>query len=254
MNTKPPQKIWTEHYQIPSYLVNLRGKAGLFAMLNLLQDAGWKHAFDWNLQLPEHQGFVFTRQKLMMKTWPSWNDKISIRTWIRPPSGAFLFRDYEIYHGEEKIGEGTGSFVVIDLKTRKPAKSDWSSFEQYWRQDFSLNIEPEKISTEGDFKEVSSFPVRNSDLDMNDHVNNTKYAQWVLDSLPIEILRGPVHLHGYEVNFLAEAKLGDEIAIRSFHAGPGPDDLNSTHFQGIRTSDQRPIFTARLISDLDSVD
>lgn len=249
MSKKVPEKIWNENYVIPSYLVNLRGKAGLFAMLNLLQDAGWRHAFHWDFRLPDHQGFVFTRQKLMMSRWPSWNDQITIRTWIRPPNGAFLFRDYEIYHLDNKIGEGTGSFVVIDLKTRKPAKADWSSFEQYWRQDFSLTIEPEKISTDGNYQEVSRFSVRNSDLDMNDHVNNTKYAQWVLDSLPIETLRGQVHLHGYEVNFLAEAKLGDEIVLRSFHAGSDSNELSSTHFQGIRASDQRPIFSVRLISD-----
>ena len=35
---------WTEEYKIGSFYINLRGRVGLYAMLNFIQDVGWMHA------------------------------------------------------------------------------------------------------------------------------------------------------------------------------------------------------------------
>jgi acyl-ACP thioesterase len=109
-------------------------------------------------------------------------------------------------------------------------------------------LQPEKILVQGSGEEVARFLVRNSDLDMNNHVNNTKYAQWILDSLPVDTLRSGVNLHGYEVNFLAEARLGDEIIIRRFAPVSGEGALEAVCFQGARVADGKSIFTARLLA------
>lgn len=247
MSEQNREQIWQEEYKISSFLVNLRGRAGLYAVLNLLQDVGWMHAFATKISLGPDLGWVFTRQKLMMHEWPGWNETVKIRTWLRPPEKGFWFRDYEVYVGERKLGEATASFMVMDLKTRKSVRVDFSHTERYWNKGQLLSRSPEKIFFEGEGEEVARFRVRNSDLDMNNHVNNTRYAQWILDSLPVEVLRAGVNLHGYEVNFLAEAKLGDEILIRKSEAKAGAD-LDATVFQGVRSSDERAIFTARLLS------
>lgn len=241
------QKVWSENYLISSYLVNLRGKAGLYAMLNLIQDVGWMHAFHLQVKLEKHHAWIFTRQRLSMKDWPGWNETIRIQTWLRPPSDRFLLRDYEVFANDRKIGEGTGAFTVMDMQTRKLAAVDWAKFPQMWREDGSLTTVPEKIALSEKTEELAQFQVRNSDIDMNQHVNNTKYAQWILDSLPIEILKTGVNLHDYDVNFLAEAKSGDVISIQhvvdSSISGP-----TLTQFQGVRVSDQKPVFAARLRS------
>ena len=62
--------------------------------------------------------------------------------------------------------------------------------------------DPKKIIVSSKCQELARFHVRNSDIDSNNHVNNTRYAQWILDSLPIDLLKKGVELKGYEVNFL----------------------------------------------------
>lgn len=247
-----PQKIWTETYKISSYLLNLRGQAGLYAILNLIQDVGWMHAFHMDVKLEPHLGWVFTRQKLVMTKWPAWNETVTIRTWLRPPERAFLFRDYEILVGDQKIGEATASFLVMDLRSRKAVQIDWNHIEEFWRNEAPLSLHPEKISVdkndENQGEELARFRVRNSDIDMNNHVNNTKYSQWVLDSLPIDVLRKGPRLQGYEVNFLSEAKLGDEILIRRFQSGSSENGHDTDVFVGVRARDEKNIFTAKLLS------
>lgn len=234
------KQVYSEEYRITSYLVNLRQRAGLYAVLNLIQDVGWQHAVDIGFKFSE-EGFawVFTRQILVMKRWPEWNEVVRLDTWLRPVTKSpFVFRDYELFVGDEKIGECTSSFTVIDTSTRKLAAPDWSRFENVWRKDSALILEPAKIVADGKARDLAEFEVRNSDLDLNDHVNNTKYAQWILDALTVQELKS-VDLHEYEINFLAETKKGDVITVQQ-SAGEG------VQFQGLRKADGKVVFTARM--------
>lgn len=242
MSDKP--NTWSENYTIASYFVNLRGRAGLYAVLNFIQDVGWMHARQMKVSLDPSQAWVFTRQSLSMTAWPKWNDTITIKTWIRPPtSDLFFFRDYEISIGDKIIGECTSTFSVIDMNTRKMVALDHKKLGAVYRDDYSRQESPEKIPWQAESTEVAQFQVRNSDLDMNNHVNNTKYAQWILDAIPLEVLKGDVQLKKYEVNFLAETKSGDVVSL---HKTNNSELSGITQFQGVRLPDGKPVFTAKL--------
>ncbi len=242
------QSVWTENYVISSYLVNLRGQAGLYAVLNLIQDVGWLHAMHLQVNLPKNAGWIFTRQKLIMKKWPAWNQTLTIRTWLRKPeSDAFLYRDYELLMGDEKIGECTSTFTVMDMQTRKIAVQDWSEYASIWRNDGYLEHKPAKIPAEQDVADLMQFHVRNSDIDLNQHVNNTRYAQWILDAIPIDILRKGTELHQYEVNFLAETKIGDVVTVQKSLHDMREGSSSRVQFQGIRNRDGKPVFTAQML-------
>lgn len=235
---------WNEDYKIASYFVNLRGRAGLYAILNFIQDVGWMHAQQMQTQLEPNQGWVFTRQSLKMDLWPKWNETVTIKTWLRQPKNdVFFYRDYEIYFANEKIGECTSTFGVMDMQTRKLIEPDASKLSVAYREDYQLSEITEKIPWQNETTELAQFQVRNSDIDMNNHVNNTKYAQWILDALPLEILKGHITLQKYEINFLAETKSGDIVKVQQTTA---LTDSNVTQFQGVRLSDTKPVFTARL--------
>lgn len=241
------RKIWTEDYKITSYLVNLRGKAGLYAVLNLIQDVGWMHAIHLKVKVGENLAWVFTRQQLVMDEWPAWNETVQIRTWLRPPeNGTFLLRDYEILLNGRKIGEATSTFTVMDTKTRKIALVDWGPYSELWRDDGALPHQPGKITLAAEVEDLAQFQVRNSDIDLNNHVNNTRYAQWILDAIPIDILKGDVHLQEYEVNFLAETKTGDLVNVQKSKHDIDENEFQRVQFQGMRVSDGKAVFTARM--------
>lgn len=239
--------IFSDDYRITSYMVNLRGRAGLYAILNLIQDIGWQHATSLGVRLPEGQGWVFTRQKLVMSDWPRYRDLVTVKTWLRAPGEQpFLLRDYEIYVGDRRLGECTSTFTVFDTTTRKMVAGDWSRFPPVWRTEGILPHTPAKIPVAAETEELARFEVRNSDIDLNNHVNNTRYAQWVLDAIPIEILRQGVELLGYEVNFLAEMKIGDVVRLQKARAVVRDGDRERVQFQGTRDADGKVAFTAVL--------
>jgi acyl-ACP thioesterase len=244
------QKIWDSKYEVNSFLVNSQRKLGLFALLNVLQDVAWLHAthlgHGYESVLEKRMGWVLTRQKVIMETWPAWGETIEIKTWLRPMQPPFVVREFEIYLNDKVIGAATTSWLLLDIETRRPLKRGVTELEANFRTDYRLPFDAPKIELSEDFEELAKFQVRNSDLDLNEHVNNTRYAQWVLDSIPMD-WHHKFKLHEYEVNFLAETRANDLIAIRKNVANTEGSGPFWVEFQGFREADQKVVFSSRLL-------
>ncbi len=236
------KSIWIQNYNVNTFLVNPQKKLGLYGLLNLFQDTAWIHAthlgHGYESMIKEQTAWVLTRQKLKMESWPHWGDDIQIKTWIRPINGLLAIRDFEMMSSGKKWGECTTQWLILDLKTRRPAEKSLKLSLDEFRPDCPPFIDAGKIHPSAIGKFLAEFHVRNSDLDLNGHVNNTRYAQWILDSVPHE--KHPEFiLREYEVNFIAETKSGDVISI----LGTTLSD-DSFHFQGLRSADKKVVFAA----------
>ncbi len=243
------QTIWTQTYDVNTIVLNHQKRLGLSGLLNLLQDAAWIHArhTGWGYEDLIRLGtiWVLARQKLVMTDWPVWGDAVAIRTWGRLAPGAIALREYEIIVGDRKLGECTTSWLTLDWQTRRPKRLNHDLFDQECRADGFLNIEAQKIALRSGLEATATFQVRNSDLDVNGHVNNTRYAQWILDSIPLEA-HAAYRLDEYEVNFLAETHVGDTVVIEREKIEPSPISPARWQFQGRRTAENKPVFVARL--------
>jgi acyl-ACP thioesterase len=243
------QTIWTQTYQVNTLVLNDQKRLGLLGLLNLLQDAAWIHAqhAGWGYEDLMRQGtiWVLARQKVVMTDWPAWGDVVTIRTWGRGAAGLLALRDYEIMVADRKVGECTTSWLMLDWQTRRPQKLDRVSFDRKCRVGSPLTIDAGKIAWRDDLHPAATFQVRNSDLDVNGHVNNTHYAQWIVDSLTCEEL-GAYRLGEYEVNFLSETRVGDAVIIDRGLLEPSGAASIRCQFQGRRANGDKPIFVARL--------
>lgn len=236
------QKIWTQDFTVNSFLVNPQKKLGIYALLNILQDVAWSHAthlgHGYEETLAGKTAWVLTRQKVKMELWPHWGDTVSIRTWVRPLQGPFAVRDFEILHKDKIIGTCSTSWMLMNIETRTAVMSDFGELPFEPREDYKLPYEAKKVIIREALVPRASFTVRNSDLDMNEHVNNTRYVQWLLDSIPREWHR-MFHLNEYEVNFLSEAHAGDHVDILM-----SPEGAHDVQFQGMRNG--KPVFSAEM--------
>jgi acyl-ACP thioesterase len=62
--------------------------------------------------------------------------------------------------------------------------------------------------------------VRHSDLDVNNHANNSRYLGWLLDSYPSEF-HHKNQVCSCEVNYLGETADGDKLLVQSQPDGQG---------------------------------
>lgn len=238
------QTIWDQYYEVNTFLVNPQKRLGLFGLLNLFQDTAWIHATNlghgYEEMIRDHTAWVLTRQKLVMSRWPVWGSTIKLTTWVRPVSGIIAIRDFEVWEENELLGKCTTQWLILDLRTRKPAEKNLTLEDSSARKDLPATLEASKIILKDQLPKLAEFHVRNSDLDLNGHVNNTKYAQWVLDSVTEDKHR-EFTLKEYEVNFIAETKLGDTISILCAQIAE-----DKFQFQGVRNFDQKVVFAATL--------
>ncbi len=245
---------YTKEYEVNSLNINTNKRLGLFGLLGMLQDISSIHAEKLNLgmeyMIKNNSFWVLVQQKLEMNDWPHWQDTIELKTWPTKPFGKKINRIFEVYQRGIRIGRCITTYMVLDGEARKAITPKLPEvFIEKLDENKNEDI-LERISLPDNFTTLAQFSVRNSDLDMNNHVNNTKYSQWILDSIPFEFHHKSV-LKEFEINFLLETHLGDSVDIQVAKIGEAKGPNVHRYFKGIRHSDQKTVFTAKLIADVD---
>jgi acyl-ACP thioesterase len=147
-----------------------------------------------------------------MKRYPVFREKITIRTWMSQYTTVKGYRENVIYDEDgEIIGSGRCLWLFYDIKRKRPVKifdeikTTWSVFPP----ESSYDID-EKILMPETFTHLKQLYVCNYDMDMNNHVNNLRYLQWLLETVPQDVAED-CYVNLFELRFLKEAYHGDKI-------------------------------------------
>ncbi len=247
---KESDKIYSITYKVDTNYVNFNKKLGLYGTLGLIQDVASEHAeilgFGYQDMLDRNIFWVLTRQKLVMNRWPDWRDNVKVVTWTKPVEGFNAFREFELFIGDDKIGECTTTWMILDGVTRRPTKPAFDDNDKFARMDYGLEIRAGRVKAPEEMSKAGVFKVHNSDIDMNQHVNNTRYSKWILDSIPMEYHK-TLNLKEFEINFLGETFLDDDVTIMSVTEDESSPE-KVAFYTGLRESDNRKVFAARLVA------
>jgi acyl-ACP thioesterase len=239
--------ILKQDYGIRSYEIDAGGRLSIPSIFNLLQDAASNHALRLGVAvqqlLEKNYTWVLSRMMLKMDAFPGWRDQVRVRTWPSGIQTVFALRDFEILDNADRIiGSAVSAWIVIDADKRRPVRptsfaDQINSVEDMRAFDHSLNKLP-RIDT-ADVE--NRFFVRYHDLDINQHVNNVSYIEWLLESIPGFGQEG-FTLKELELNYLGEAFKGDRIVSMCRE-----DSLSGTRFSHtiLREDDQVELVRAR---------
>jgi acyl-ACP thioesterase len=209
-----------EYLKVRSYEMDSQGFASALTICNYLQEVAGNHATQLGVGVhklfKQQLTWVLSRLHVYFYQYPRWPDTIRIETWPSGRHGKFAIRDFLIYDkNEELIVKASSSWMLLDLKTLRPITMP----------DFVVDIEiPDrkraiddnfpKIPTPNHYTIERQFDVRLSDLDINQHVNNVRYLEWALESVPLSAWKSR-QLIELEVSFRAETKYGEGILVRT---------------------------------------
>jgi len=208
--------IWTETVRVPSYHVSPRGTASVLALADYFQDAAGQHADELGVSmqdlLVEDRAWVLARFRLQIDRPPRWNETITIETW---PSGLDrLFALREVVFRDQDgtaLAQGTSSWLVIDTERRRPVRPP-SILHDIDPPDRPAPLEPsdDDLPAPDRADRERAFTVRYHDLDLNRHVNNVRYLEWAVETLPTEVL-DDYRCRALALQFEAEATLGTPV-------------------------------------------
>jgi len=239
--------VWREDYRIRSYEVDCRNRLSILSMFSFMQEAASRHAATLGVSihqlLAEKYTWLLSRLKIKIAASPGWNDQIRINTWPSGTQQLFALRDFKMNGIENQtIAAAISAWLVIDLEKRRPVRI--APFVERLRPIEGSHIMTErldKLPALSDPVHEKSFVVRYSDIDINQHVNNVKFVEWIVESVPSATLSARVASE-VEINFLAEAFHEDRIL-----ATCSPQDPGNTifHHSLARQQDGRELARAR---------
>jgi medium-chain acyl-[acyl-carrier-protein] hydrolase len=141
-------------------------------------------------------------------------DNITFKTWHRGDKGVIMYRDFDIYRDGECIGEVVSAWVLADWDTRKIFRlSKVMEVVNTTGGELCKEIQLRRLKMPEDMELVQERPVWYSDLDINGHVNNTKYADYICDAMQMEQVGQEQYISSMQIGYEAECKAGEILQM-----------------------------------------
>ncbi len=205
----------TEKFTIRANEVDTQGNATLKAICTFFQEVAGNNAKDLNFDITDlHEDdrtWVLHRMDIKIDTFPKWRDTITIETWPAAGDALRAYRNYRILDDQgAELGCCLSYWMMLNMKTRRPVRMTQEILNtRLSEREHVLEVKSNRISSVSDVMDEVSFKVRRSDLDMNLHVNNATYIDWMLESLS---LKEASSIQSFDIIYMHEGLEGDVIS------------------------------------------
>ena len=132
---------------------------------------------------------------------------IEATTWPRKKGKIDFFRDYKISYNGKTCIKATSRWIIANYKTRHiyiPRDIDFVG--EYHEEETCEITKLHDFNTDG--LEAHKVNPQYMDLDHNGHINNIRYATYIENILKLEH-----QIKAFEITYVKEAKLNEEISI-----------------------------------------
>lgn len=219
--------IYSEIVEIDAGDVDYTREIKMSAIQKIFQSLATDHVKLMKLSMTDLQeiGYTWVISRMFTKIIrrPRLYDRVLARTWCSKANGKVVERDFEVEDEEGNILiKASSKWCVIDMTTRKPIDIDKTlkyiepkkycdkkAFDVNYPDYYGENLEEQK------YLEFTR-KVRLSDLDLNNHMNNTIYIDMIFDIFTPEEYNKNT-FEGMYIKYKKEARLGDEIIIRKYY-------------------------------------
>ena len=200
--------------KIESYEVGPNGDAKLSSLMKHMQQAALddcdQYSASYENMREEDLVFVIIKFGIRFFFPIKKNDEIEILTVNDRVEGITFIRDYVLYKNGVPAAEATTHWVMMSYSRRVPMRANSSKYPvPQMKMNITNLVIPRTFGGEGEYSNSETHKVRYSELDENEHLNNTVYADLVYDYSGCDI--GEVE--SCFISFSSEALLGDSLVM-----------------------------------------
>lgn len=200
-------------YEVYYHDVDAKKRILLTSLVNYLADISIDQSqrLGVGMQINE-KGYAWVLYKwdIDIKKYPTYGDEVFITTWPYSFRKFYSYRTYDIKNRDgELLGTAKSQWILIDINKRRIVRVPEDVWNVYGvdRTDELPMREAEELK---DAQNSIEFNVRYSDIDTNMHVNNSKYVDWALETVPLDIMRN-MTLANIVVIYKKETNYGQKI-------------------------------------------
>lgn len=188
-------------------------------LMGILQEAAVAAACELHASRPEMMEkynlfWMLARMWYRLDRPLKWNETLSIRTWHRGGSGASSYRDFDLFVDGKPVGEAVSVWVLADADTHRLARM--SKIEEFQGTDggeLCKNKSLSRFKLPQEMAAADHRAMHYSDTDINGHVNNVRYADFICDAIRMDQLGQDFYVSALQVDYLAECMAGETITL-----------------------------------------
>lgn len=215
-------------------------------LMGILQEAAVAAACELHASRPEMMEkynlfWMLARMWYRLDRPLKWNETLSIRTWHRGGSGASSYRDFDLFVDGKPVGEAVSVWVLADADTHRLARM--SKIEEFQGTDggeLCKNKSLSRFKLPQEMAAADHRAMHYSDTDINGHVNNVRYADFICDAIRMDQLGQDFYVSALQVDYLAECMAGETITLFTGEQDGlryvrGADTAGKSRFEGAVT-------------------
>lgn len=219
-------------YRIPYFATNENLETRYEYILHLFIEASNRHSDERNANIDEALG---PEETWMLYKWrvkfierPKAQTKVYIRTWPSDFGKIRATREFEMVDGDGNVlAYATSIWVLVNYVKGRPMVipkhfGELFGVEEDARLQFT-EFDDFRYDDETELK--GTFKVRKSDIDINHHVNNVNYLNWMLEVVDDSEL----DLDELEIYYVGQTKYGDVIDSETAVLSSDDDGLVILH-------------------------
>jgi len=232
---------YTRDYFIHYFQSDRNRNVSIVSLIRILEDMAILQSEDvgYGLDFYEREkvGWMLSRWDITVNRLPRFREQIRVVTRPQAMNKFYANRFYWVYDQENNLLiEAATLWIFFNTEKRRPQAVSREIIDAYAGSDrnsypFSKLTEIEETEEPEFFKE---YAVNSDTIDFNNHVNNSQYFFWAIDSIPPDKLAG-FDISEIKVNYLKETNENDRILSQS-SVTQTPGGLISNH--SLRSGDK----------------
>ena len=207
------------------------------AVLDIFQEIAGLHSEALGVGIEDMQKnelmWVLVKVRYKVLKEPKLHQRVLVKTWPLPPDRISYRREYEILDEEgNTLILGSSEWVTVHSTRRRimPTKAIYNLSDEEFCTRLCFEEKCEKIKPFDALGNGFEISPRYCDIDLNGHVNNTKYANFVVDALSPE---RPIKT--FQIDYHKEVFAGCDLkihtsAFKNQTVAIGKNNLNENMF------------------------
>lgn len=214
------KKALVKEYEIHYYEVDFRRQMKLTSLIDYLGDVATCQSEVLGIGMDylsaNNLGWVLYKWDIKIHSYPKYGDKIKVKTMPYGFRRFYAYRIFEVFNEEgDLIAEAKSIWFLLNTERRRPVRIGNELYQAYGiAEDCKDMFEIEDILKPEHAHEEKIFNVRYSDIDTNKHVNNSKYASWAIEVLPLDLVLN-YNIDRIKITYQKETKYGDTISSKA---------------------------------------
>lgn len=253
MLTVDSDNISHDSYYVKSSDTDLYFQATIPFYFSLMQEMGGGHASEMGIGIEDlyrdyKYTWVISRTRVSFARHAKWREKVDLESWAQPNVRLHCPRVINCYADGETVFSAMTLWAIVDMVRKRPVRPQQISFENYIgrRPDRYMPTDIGQLPAWDEVEKTEILPSYEAvphfyDVDVNKHINNVVYVQWVIASLGMDFLTEH-EIALMDVKWEKQTYAGDDLVVEAALIKKEGEDCTFVH--RIRNNAGASVFSA----------